>query len=137
MSPKSPGLHDWSLTSAALEEAYDAVVITTADLAPPGPVIVYVNRAFEELTGYSADEVLGNTPRLLQGRDTDRRVLDALRESLAAGRRWEGKAINYRKDGSAFLLEWRIAPVRDTFGRITHWVAFQREIVSPGSRDTK
>jgi PAS domain S-box-containing protein len=137
MSPKSPGLHDWSLTSAALEEAYDAVVITTADLAPPGPVIVYVNRAFAELTGYSANEVLGNNPRLLQGRDTDRTVLDALRESLSAGRRWEGRAINYRKDGTAFLLEWRIAPVRDAFGRITHWVSFQREIVSPGSRDTK
>lgn len=103
------------------------MVITTADLEPPGPVIVYVNRAFETLTGYSPDEALGDSPRMLQGKDTDRKVLDALRASLAAGRRWQGEAINYRKDGSAFLLEWRIAPVRDDIGRITHWISFQRE----------
>ena len=97
MSPKSIGLHDWNLASDALEDAYDAVVITTAELDPPGPVIVYVNRAFSELTGYACDEVLGNTPRMLQGPQTDRRVLDALRAALAAGEKWAGKAVNYRK----------------------------------------
>ena len=127
VSPKAPGLHDWNLAADALEQAFDAVVITNANLDPPGPVIVYVNRAFEVLTGYSAAEALGNTPRMLQGPRTDRRVLDDLREALSRGERWSGKALNYRKDGSTFLLEWRIAPVLDRNGRLTHFISFQRD----------
>ena len=127
----APRLHDWHLASDALNDAYDAVVITTAELEPPGPTIVYVNRAFEALTGYSAAEALGNSPRMLQGPLTDRKVLDALRAALSAGEKWAGKAINYRKDGSTFLLEWRIAPVRDELGHLLHFIAFQRDAGSP------
>lgn len=129
--PKAAGLHDWNLAANALEDAYDAVVVTTAQLEPPGPTIVYVNRAFEALTGYSPAEALGNTPRMLQGPLTDRAVLDSLRAALSAGEKWTGTAINYRKDGSTFLLEWRIAPVRDDQGHLTHFVAFQRDASTP------
>lgn len=128
MSPKALGLHDWNLAADALEEAYDAVVITTAQLEAPGPVIVYANRAFEELTGYAPAAVLGETPRILQGPRTDRRVLDELRSALEQGKKWMGRAVNYRKDGSSFLLEWRIAPVHDRAGRLTHFISFQREV---------
>ena len=131
MSPKAAGLHDWNLAADALEDAYDAVVITNAELDAPGPTIVYVNRAFEALTGYSADEALGNTPRMLQGPLTDRKVLDELKAALSSGAKWSGQAVNYRKDGSTFLLEWRIAPVRDDAGRITHFVSFQRDAGAP------
>lgn len=124
------GLHDTGLTSAALEDAYDAVVITTADLAAPGPTIVYVNQAFQDQTGYGPDEVLGHSPRLLQGPKTDRHVLDELRAALERGEKWAGRAINYRKDGSEFLLEWRIAPVHGDDGKVTHFISFQREVKS-------
>jgi PAS domain S-box-containing protein len=127
VSPKAPGLHDWNLAADALEQAFDAVVITNAIVDPPGPVIIYVNRAFEVLTGYAAAEVLGNTPRMLQGPRTERKVLDTLREAISRGERWSGQAVNYRKDGSAFLLEWRIAPVLDRNGRLTNFISFQRD----------
>lgn len=58
----------------------------------------------------------------------ERRVLDELRACLGAGRRFAGRVVNYRKDGSAFRLEWRVSPVRDAKGRITHWISFQREV---------
>lgn len=116
--------------STALNDTFDAIVITTADLELPGPTIVYVNRAFEQMTGYSAQETLGKTPRMLQGPETDRRILDELRRSLQAGRRFSGVVINYRKDGTKFWLEWRISPVRDAAGRITHWLSFQRDITA-------
>lgn len=129
--PPSPSVSGAELLERALHDAFDAVVITTPELDPPGPTIVYVNRGFEQMTQYSAQEVLGSTPRILQGPRTDRRVLDALRQSLRDGQRFHGEAVNYRKDGSQFLLEWRITGIRDQDGRITHWISFQREIPAP------
>ena len=122
----TPELRD--LLAAALASAAEAVTITVADLDEPR--IVFVNAAFTELTGYAAEEVIGRTPRLLQGPRTDRRVLDEVRAGLAAGRCWSGEAINYRKDGSELWLEWRIAPVRDAAGRTAWFVATQRDITA-------
>ncbi len=113
------------LLAAAAVAADDAMTVTVADLDEPR--IVFVNPAFTALTGYAAEEVLGRTPRLLQGPATDRAVLDRLRRDLAAGRSFHGQAINYRKDGSEFWLEWRIAPVRDAAGAVSHFVAVQRD----------
>ena len=119
-----------SLLVAALGAVPDAVVVTTADLDPPGPRIVFVNRAFSALTGYAADEALGRTPRLLQGPDTDRGVLGRLRATLAAGSAVEGEAVNYRKDGTAFVLHWHIAPLADDGGRVAGFVATQRDVTA-------
>jgi diguanylate cyclase (GGDEF)-like protein/PAS domain S-box-containing protein len=112
----------------ALRHANDAVVITTMDLNPPGPQIVYVNEAFCRMTGYAAEEIVGKTPRILQGPKTSRTELVRLRRLLSRGEPFEGELINYRKDGSEYLLEWHIAPLRDEAGEITHWVASQRDV---------
>ncbi len=117
------------LLETAVHEAKEAVLITDAQLDRPGPVIRYVNRGFEAMTGYSADEVIGKTPRLLQGPKTDRAVLDKLQASLERGEPFAGETINYHKDGTPFHLEWSISPVRDPkAGHITHYVAVERDI---------
>lgn len=115
------------LLEAALEHVGDSIVITDAQLDAPGPHIVYVNQAFCAMTGYAADEVLGCSPRILQGPKTDRAVLDRLRASLEAGEPFAGEAVNYRKDGTPFVLEWNIRPIRDASGTVTHWVSAQRD----------
>jgi PAS domain S-box-containing protein len=112
----------------ALEHAYDAVVITTPELDPPGPEILYVNAAFTGMTGYEAAEVIGQTPRILQGPKTSRGVLDRLRMQLERGESFAGRAVNYRKDGSEFWLEWRIAPVFDEHHHVLHFVSLQRDV---------
>ncbi|AWN51407.1 HWE histidine kinase domain-containing protein [Methylobacterium sp. 17Sr1-1] len=119
---------DTRLLQAAVEASGEAVVITSADLDEPGPSIEYVNPAFTRMTGYGADEVLGRTPRLLQGSGTERAVLDRMRATLVAGEEFQGEAVNYRKDGSAYIVEWLITPVRDGDGRISHWVSVQRDV---------
>jgi diguanylate cyclase (GGDEF)-like protein/PAS domain S-box-containing protein len=120
---------DWQqLFGACVEQAFDSVIITDPWIDPPGPSIIYVNPAFEAMTGYTADEVIGRSPRLLQGPETDRATLDRLRRALKAGQFFEGRAVNYRKDGSAFHMEWSVSPVRDPAGTITHFVAVQRDI---------
>ncbi len=82
------------------------------------------------MTGYTAEEIIGKTPRILQGPRTDKTVLSRLRQDLESGEVFEGEAINYRKDGNEFDLEWQIAPIRDAGGTITHFLALQRDITA-------
>ncbi len=111
-----------------MEQVNDAILITTTELNPPGPQIVYVNPAFTKMTGYTLDEVLGQTPRILQGPESDRGELDRVRRTLERGETYAGEIINYRKDGSSYILQWQINPVRDEKGNITHWIAIQRDV---------
>ena len=113
----------------ALEIALDnnsySVMLTRADAGYP---ILYVNPAFTELTGYSFDEVAGKDPGILQGPKTDQKLLERLREKLDSGETFHGKTVNYRKDGSEFIMEWKIFPIRNSEQRTTHFLAFQKSI---------
>ncbi|MEX0654594.1 MAG: PAS domain S-box protein [Phycisphaeraceae bacterium] len=116
------------LIQSAVNQVEEAVLITEAELDRPGPRIVYANPAFTRMSGYTAEEVIGRTPRILQGPRTSRAVLDQLRHQLSRGEPFAGETMNYRKDGSEYMLNWHIAPVRDESGRITHWVSIQRDV---------
>lgn len=116
------------LLQTAVEQAGDAIVITEADPDPPGPKIIYVNTAFERMTGYVFTEAVGQSPRILQGPRTEREQLDRLRAALAAGEAWHGQTINYAKGGREYIVEWHVHPVRDDAGQITHFASIQRDI---------
>jgi PAS domain S-box-containing protein len=116
------------LLGSAVEQAKEAILITDAKLDLPGPKIIFINPAFTQMTGYTAAEAIGKTPRILQGQRTDRAVLDRLRLNLESGEVFAGEAVNYRKDGTEFDLEWQIAPLRNASGAITHFVAIERDI---------
>lgn len=117
------------LLESVIVTTNDAVLITEAEpIDLPGPRIVYVNPAFTRMTGYTLEEVLGKTPRILQGERTNCADLDRIRLAL---QNWESvrvDLINYRKDGSQFWVELSIVPVADETGWYTHWVAVQRDI---------
>lgn len=107
----------------------DAILITEAEpIDEPGPRIIYVNAAFEEMTGYGVEEVVGRSPRLLQGPKSSREVLDVIRDSLQSWRHCRVELINYRKDGSEFWVDLSISPVVAADGRYTHWISVQRDI---------
>jgi PAS domain S-box-containing protein len=118
------------LLNSAVQQARESILITDAELTLPGPKIVFVNPAFTTMTGYTAEEAFGNTPRILQGPRTDKTVLARLRDNLRLGQVFEGQAVNYRKDGTAFDMEWQVAPVRNADEKITHFVAIQRDITA-------
>ena len=110
------------------ETANDIVLVTNFDLNPPGPEITYVNTAFTRLTGYTAAEVLGRSPRILQGPGTSRATLDSILASLRAGRPAHEKILNFGKSGAPYWLDLHIVPLRDTQGKITHFAAIERDV---------
>jgi PAS domain S-box-containing protein len=114
--------------AAVIEAAAESILITTAELDKPGPSIVYVNPAFERMTGWSRAEVVGQSPRILQGPKTDLRILADLKEKLQSGKIWEGQTINYRKDGSEFWMEWSVVPLKTERDRVYQYVAIQRDV---------
>jgi PAS domain S-box-containing protein len=112
------------LLEASMEESFNSIVITEAE---PGYPIIYVNAAFCELTGYGPHEVMGKSPSMLQGPKTDAKVIKRLNQNIKDGELFHGQAINYRRDGSEFMMEWKIAPIRNEKDDITHYLAIQRE----------
>ena len=116
------------LLEDAVRPDYDSILITELQLEKPGPRIVYVNDGFTRMTGYSREEVLGKTPRILQGAKTDRAILDRLKRRLKEGQAFFGHTINYRKDGTEFINQWDIHPLMNKDGEVTHWVSYQRDV---------
>jgi PAS domain S-box-containing protein len=122
--PKEPAY----LLVDAMRHVREAILITTAELDPPGPEIVYVNEDFCQMAGYAREELIGKTPRIMQGPKTDRSELDRLQRQLSLGKPFDGQIVNYRKDGSEYVIEWYIVPLRNDAGEITHWMASQRDV---------
>jgi len=117
------------LLEASIMFSFNGIMITEAGEGYP---IVYVNDAFCEMTGYGPHEVAGRSPAMLQGPKTDPAVLDRLRRDLDADRLFHGRAVNYRKDGTEFVMEWKIVPIRGDEERITHYLAIQRDVTPVG-----
>ncbi|WP_291597619.1 GGDEF domain-containing protein [Comamonas sp.] len=116
------------MLQVAVEQAFNAVVITDAEMAGGGPFIRYCNNAFALMTGYAIEELLGRSPRMLQGPDTDPQVIEQMRQCLADGSFFQGSAVNYRKDGTPYHVSWNISAVRDTAGNIAHFVSVQQDV---------
>ena len=112
-----------SVLKALAENSFDSILVTDATVKGK---IIYANKAFKKLTGHEPSDVIGKTPRILQGVGTDKKVIERLSLALKTGKPFEGKAINYKKDGTPFIMFWRVRPIK--VGKtIEAWVAIQRE----------
>ena len=112
-----------ALLQVLAENSFDSVLIT--DASAEGKII-YANKSFKKLTGHDQSEIIGKTPRILQGPGTDSKVIERLSDALKLGIKFEGKAINYKKDGTPFIMYWRVLPIK-VGKKIAAWVAIQRE----------
>ena len=111
-----------ALLKVMAENSFDSILIT--DATAKGKII-YANKAFGMLTGHNPSAVIGKTPRILQGKGTDGKVIDRLAVALKSGKKFEGKAINYKKDGAPFIMFWRVLPIK-VGKNIEAWIAIQR-----------
>jgi PAS domain S-box-containing protein len=118
-----------SLLSTCVAHLNDIVLITEADsLEEPGPKIVFVNEAFERMTGYTSVESLGRSPRFLQGAKTDRHILEEIHQAVAQRKPIRRQIINYRKDGTEFWLDIDIVPIFNAAGKCTYFAGIERDI---------
>ena len=117
------------LLESVITNTNDAVLITEAEpFDEPGPRILYVNEAFTKMTGYTAEEVIGKSPRILQGPNSDKAELARLSKAMRNWEPCEITTINYKKNGDEFWTNFTIIPVADERGWYTHWIAIERDV---------
>lgn len=122
------------LLRTAIAQLNDIVIITKAEpLDKPGPEILFVNEAFERITGYSREQAIGQTPRLLQGEKSEREALDKIRQNLEQWQPVRAQVTNYTANGQEIILEINIVPLADDNGRYTHWVSVERDVTQEKS----
>lgn len=109
----------------AVNNIDDAVILTDAD---PSPKIIHVNNGFVRMTGYKGADVRGRSPRLLSGAATEPAVVGRLTEAIADGRQFKGQLTEYRRNGSEFIADLNVSPVRDPTRRIVNWVEIHRDV---------
>ena len=120
---------DQPLLNRALDAATSGVTI--ADLALPDAPIVYANRAFEQLSGFRLDQVLGRNCRFLQGPETDAAAINRLRQAIDAGAEWRETLLNYRgEQRTPWWNEIFLAPVKDEHGRVLQYIGVQNDVTA-------
>ena len=122
------------LRDRALSAAANGVIITRAGDDMPA---VYLNPAFEAITGYRADEILGRNLRMLQGDDRDQPEIAKIRAALAHGRSCHAVLRNYRKNGGLFWNRMSIRPVKDAGGQVSHFVGIVEDITTQRQADER
>lgn len=121
--------------SSAIDSSLHSVSL--CDLRRADQPLIYVNRGFENLTGYRNDEVIGRNCRFLQGPETDRSAVAEIGEAVSSGRPLVVDLLNYRKDGSVFWNRLSLRPVRNRAGILTHCIGIQSDLTKLKELETK
>tara|TARA_R110000737_G_scaffold281582_1_gene288192 strand:- start:2329 stop:3255 length:927 start_codon:yes stop_codon:yes gene_type:complete len=119
-----------------VELANDIIVVTDATpIVEDGPKIVYVNQAFTELTGYTKEEAIGKTPRILQGPNTSVETTDKIRTALSQQLAIKAQILNYSKTGKEYWLDMNIVPMKSEFDDVYYFAAVERDITAQIERE--
>lgn len=117
------------LLESVITNTTDTVIITDAKaIVNPGPRIIFVNEAFTQMTGYTKDEAIGQSPRMLQGPKSDRVELGRLRKALENGEPCRIETVNYKKDGKEFWVSMSVVPVKNSKRTVSYFIAIERDI---------
>jgi PAS domain S-box-containing protein len=121
--------HQLKLFESVITNTKDAILITDAEPSEGiGHKIIYVNEAFTKMTGYDAEEVIGKSPKMLQGPNSNKEELVKLGHALKNWESHEMTTLNYKKNGEEFWVNFALTPVADEKGWYTHWIAVERDI---------
>lgn len=107
------------------EHSIDSVVITSTS---PEEYFLYVNEAFKHKTGYVENDLIGKSPRILQGPQTNRDIIDDLKAKLQNGENFVGQNTNYRKDGTSYIVKWNISALKNEKAETIAYISYQKEV---------
>jgi PAS domain S-box-containing protein len=117
------------LLESVITHTTDSVLITEAEpFDEPGHKIVYVNEAFTKMTGYSSKEIVGKTPRILQGEKSDKVELKRFSNAIRKWQSCEITIINYKKNGEEFWVNFSASPIANENGWYTHWISIEKDV---------
>ncbi|MBI3562170.1 MAG: diguanylate cyclase [Gammaproteobacteria bacterium] len=119
---------EWIFRSLVANTNDVIMVMDATPLEEGGPKIVYVNPAFEQLMGYSAAEVIGQNPKLLQGPDTDDKTRYKIRQAMRNGKAIRTQILNYDKEGNQLWLDINLVPLFDEQGELAYYAAIERDL---------
>lgn len=111
----------------AFDNSADPVAITDANL-DEGIKFIYINKAFCEETGYEKKELIGKSPKILQGQRSNKKLLASLKEQLKKTGSFKGQTINYKKDGSEYIVKWTISELKDNNDNVIAYISFHKII---------
>lgn len=130
--------HRLKLLESVITNSNDAIMITEAEpFDEPGPKIIYVNEAFCKMTGYTAEEAIGKSPRFLHGPHTDKTELKKLKDAMKKWQPCEITILNYKKNGEEFWIQMSISPVANENGWYTHWISIEREVTKTKNEELR
>jgi PAS domain S-box-containing protein len=123
------------LMQSAVKNTSESIVILEGEPSDlPGRKILYANQAFEEMTGYKAQQVIGSTLGFLNGSETSEEVRERIRESMSCSKPYETEIINYRNNGKKFWAHVSYAPVLNRDGRCSHWIVVGHDVTNKKRR---
>ena len=113
----------------------NSVVITEPDAKTGDQIIVFVNDPFIKMTGYSIEELIGNSPKMFQGINSDRKELDKIRKAIVTYQKYQTEIINYKKNGEEYWINISISPVKNELGKPTHFIAIEKDVTERKLRE--
>jgi len=113
------------ILESLFDHSFDPIVMTSVE---PGYPIVYVNQRFCDMTGYLREELIGQSPGILQGTKTSKRVIERLKQRITQGVPFLGATTNYRKDGTPYPVEWKVSAVKDKEGNTVFYLSIQKDL---------
>ena len=111
----------------AFDFSIDPIAVTDTNL-DKGVAFIYVNNAFCNETGYTKEELIGQNPNILQGEKSNRLLLSTLKEKLRNDGNFKGQTVNYKKDGSEYIVQWTISSLKDRYGKVIAYISFHKII---------
>jgi len=112
---------------SAFDFAIEPIAITDANLQD-GVKFVYLNKSFLKETGYTQEELIGESPKILQGPQSDKKMLAKLKETLLNGEEFKGQTINYKKDSTPYIVQWSISPLKNVYSKTVAYISIHKII---------